>query len=42
MQEAGIRAVLKKPFSLAAISKEIRAILDPGSYRESKLRVCGN
>jgi PAS domain S-box-containing protein len=41
IQEAGIRTILKKPFSLALISKKIREIFDTGPYGESGLKACG-
>jgi PAS domain S-box-containing protein len=44
IEEAGIKSVLKKPFSLATISKQIRAIFDPDAdpLDGSKLQACGN
>jgi signal transduction histidine kinase/CheY-like chemotaxis protein len=42
MEDAGIKSVLKKPFSLATISKQIRALFDAGPCGESKLRACGS
>jgi CheY-like chemotaxis protein len=41
IQEAGIKSVLKKPFSLSSISKQIRAIFDDDPYCGSDLRACG-
>ena len=40
IENAGIKSVLKKPFSLAAISKLIRAIFDDGRPCDSRLRAC--
>jgi PAS domain S-box-containing protein len=41
IEKAGIKSVLKKPFSLAAISKQIRAIFDAEPFSDSELRACG-
>jgi PAS domain S-box-containing protein len=42
IKAAGIKSVLKKPFSLATISKQIRVIFDADACGESKLRACGS
>jgi PAS domain S-box-containing protein len=41
IQDAGIKSVLKKPFSLSSISKQIRTIFDDDPYCGSDLRACG-
>jgi CheY-like chemotaxis protein len=41
IEAAGIKSVLKKPFSLAAISKQIRAIFDADPLCDARLRACG-
>ena len=41
MEKAGIKSVLKKPFSLATISKQIRVLFDPEASGEPTRRACG-
>ncbi len=41
MEKSGIKSVLKKPFSLAAISKQIRALLNAEAFEDPPHRACG-